>query len=334
MHAGINTSAVLVMGAGLLWHRPRHPLVWYLLILATALFAVSNLYWAAQAAGVYGGLLAGADMGTRLVAVLALCGVAAVLLRTERLRPPPLSVADGALVVTGTVLLFGQLAVLAQERVPRPSFGTIVAPLALLVLSLAMFSVAARLVTGPGRATVSSALLVLSAALLPLGQAVILLPPAGAARWVDATWLTASILNGAAALYPSMASEETARAGTRAGPPAEPGPPRRPHRRAAGDALRALAVGARQRMAGATVDAAHPDAGGPDRAGGGRGRGGTRRRGGGATGGPLTVGAAGAGGRARRRPAGSPVPGCPPRAPRARACRRSRSYRSAWPLPR
>lgn len=212
MHAGINTSAVLVMGAGLLWHRPRHPLVWYLLILATALFAVSNLYWAAQAAGVYGGLLAGADMGTRLVAVLALCGVAAVLLRTERLRPPPLSVADGALVVTGTVLLFGQLAVLAQERVPRPSFGTIVAPLALLVLSLAMFSVAARLVTGPGRATVSSALLVLSAALLPLGQAVILLPPAGAARWVDATWLTASILNGAAALYPSMASEETARA--------------------------------------------------------------------------------------------------------------------------
>lgn len=210
MHAAVNLSAVLAMWAGVSWHRPGRPWVWYLLMLAVSLFSLSNVFWAAQAAGLTGVMLAAADIGTRLLAVLALCGAAVALLRTERLRPAPMSVADGALVVTGTVLLFGQLAVFAQERVPRASLQSVVAPLALVILSLALFSLAARLISG---ATVSSALLVLAAALPPLGQAAIVLPPPGAARWVDAAWLMASVLNGAAALCPSMAHEQTLRPG-------------------------------------------------------------------------------------------------------------------------
>lgn len=208
-HAAMNLFCGLAVLVGVQRHRPRRPNAWRALASGLALFALSNLGWAATEAGRAGVLGPALDAGAKLLAVVAFGAALLAFLHDGRLRCAPDMLLDGALVLTGSVLLLVQLGALTNPGNAGQATGVGLDSIGLLVLSVALFTVALRMVLASGGATFSMILLVIAAALVLLGQGlVVVTAPLEAPRWVDATWLLAAVLNAVAALHPSMTFEE------------------------------------------------------------------------------------------------------------------------------
>lgn len=208
-HAAVTSFSGLAVLAGVQRHRPRRPRAWQALAAALLLFALSNLGWAATEAGRGGAIGPLMDSGAKLLGVVAFGGALLAFLQDGRLRCAPDMLLDGALVLTGSVLLLVQLGLLTNPGNAGQATGVGLDSIGLLVLSVALLTVAIRLVLTTGRRTFSMVLLVIAAALVLLGQGLaVIAAPLDAPRWVDATWLLAAVLNAVAALHPSMTFQE------------------------------------------------------------------------------------------------------------------------------
>lgn len=218
-HAVVNTISGLAVLLGVRHHRPRRPQGWQALATALLLLALSNTGWAVTAAGLAPALGPQLDAGAKLLGVVAFGAALLSFLRDGRLRCAPDMLLDGALMITGSALLLVQLGVLSNPGNAGQATGIGLDSIGLLVLSVALLTVALRMVLTTGGSTFSMIALVIAAALVLLGQGLVVVAALQAPRWVDATWLLAAVLGGVAALHPSMAVELAVPGRARGRPP-------------------------------------------------------------------------------------------------------------------
>jgi len=204
-HAAVNGLSAAAALIGIVRNRPRKPWAWLGIALSLSIYAVTNLAWAAQAAGVSGTTAPYLDVVLKPVAFLMLSLSLFEFLRDGRLPLPRAAPVDGVL-----SLLAGGVVVLIWIVLGLGDPGTLtlvnlLAPVALVGLTVGFVVIGHRMSRDRGQVPASMLAVVAAAVLALLGMALVVLLHPATPRWVDGTWLLASVLNAAAALHPSMA---------------------------------------------------------------------------------------------------------------------------------
>jgi len=204
-HAAVNGLSAAAVLTGIVRNRPRTPWAWLGLALSLSIYAVTNLAWAAQAAGVGGTTARYVDVVLKPLAFLMFSLSLFEFLRDGRLPLPRAALLDGllSLFAGGMVLLVW--IVLGLGDPGTLTLVNLLAPVALTGLTIGFVVIGHRMSRDRAQVPTSMLAVVAAAALALLGMALVVLLQPAAPRWVDGTWLLASVLNGAAALHPSMA---------------------------------------------------------------------------------------------------------------------------------
>jgi signal transduction histidine kinase len=218
----VGGSAVAALLLGLRWHRPSHPLAWWLIAAAQGLFVAGDALFSVNE------LVLGIEPFPSLADALYLpgypvlgAGLALLALSRSTGRRDWAGLADAAVIAIGFGLLSWVLVMVPYFQDLSLGLVELVVSLAYPVGDVLLLALASRLATSPGRRTTAFRLLIGSlATTLAADTLFSALALSGASTAVtDGMYLVAYLLLGASGLHPSMAelSEPARRRAARLG---------------------------------------------------------------------------------------------------------------------
>jgi class 3 adenylate cyclase len=207
-YPALGLASVAAIVVGIVWHRPAHALPWIL-------FAAGQLTFVAGDAlfGVYEHLVGATEFPSPADAVYVLgypllAAGLWLLVRQRSARTDWTSLIDAATVTVAVGIVTWALLIVPHTRNDSLSLAEKAFSIAYPLGDVLLLAVAARLLFGPVARTTSHALIAASLACLlvtdPLFSLLELRGDYDPARSLDAGWILAYLLFGAAALHPSM----------------------------------------------------------------------------------------------------------------------------------
>jgi class 3 adenylate cyclase len=207
-YPGLGFAASAAIVAGVLWHRPSHPLAWLLFAAGQALFALGDVLF-----GVYDHVLnedvfpSAAD-GFYLAGYPALAAGLWLLVRQRSSGRDWESLIDAAIVTIGLGVVAWETLIVPYTSDDSLSLVEKLFSIAYPLGDVLLLAVAARLLLGTGVRTVAYGFLAAAIVCLlvadPLYSFVELRGTYGGGGALDAGWIVSYMLWGAAALHPSM----------------------------------------------------------------------------------------------------------------------------------
>jgi hypothetical protein len=209
-HALVNGLSAVAVVVGVRRNRPPNPLPWLAIAGSLTVFAITNVCWALWSADPGLPAVRAIDQGLKPIANLCFSAALFLFLRDGRLARQRSALVDGLFTVLAAGLVLLLWALIADDSPRSLLVIDQVAPFALAGLATGLGVMGHRL--GRGHGSASMLALVVAATLVLAGLTLVTVLQPLAPRWVDATWLLASVLNAFAAVHPSAAWP--ARAGT------------------------------------------------------------------------------------------------------------------------
>ncbi len=207
-YPAIGLASVVAIVAGVVWYRPAHPLPWLLFAAGQLLFVAGDVLF-----GVYEHVLdrtpfpSPAD-ALYLLAYPVLATGLWLLVRERSTRTDWTSLIDAATVTVALGIVAWELLMVPYTRDDTLSTVEKLVSIAYPLGDVLLLAVAARLLFGAAVRTVSYVLIALSLVCLliadPLYSLTTIRGDHGSGSAIDAGWILAYVLFGAAALHPSM----------------------------------------------------------------------------------------------------------------------------------
>lgn len=220
-HALVNALGAVAVVLGVRRNRPHNPWPWLAIAASLVIYTITGVCWALWSIDPDLSLAGAIDHGLKPVAYLCFSVSLFLFLRDGRLARERSPVVDGLFSAFAGALVLLLWALIAGADADALGMIDRVAPFALTGLTAGLAVMGHRLARDRGQGSASMTALIAAGALVLAGLTLVTAFQPLAPRWVDATWLLASVLNGFAALHPSMAWPVATRSGAR---PALPEP--------------------------------------------------------------------------------------------------------------